>query len=256
MLRMREGVQRLALGFRRALSRRWWWSTLLVMAGVVVMVRLGIWQLDRLEQRRARNARVLSQLEAPPLLLNTEALPEDLEKVRLRRVEARGEFDFRHQVVLKNQSWYGAPGVHLITPLRLEGREEAVLVDRGWIPYDLAARGEWTRFDEPGPAVITGYVRLSQASLGARAFTPTPSREWFYLDVQAIQAQVPYPLLPIYILQAGSGRPDTLPYRGELQLDLSEGPHLGYALQWFTFALIAAVGYVYFVGLQEEEREG
>jgi len=220
------------------------------------MIRLGIWQLDRLEQRRARNAQIIRRLEAPPLLLNTEPLPEDLESVRLRRVEARGEFDFSQQVALKNQSWYGAPGVHLITPLRLEGREDAVLVDRGWIPYDLAAPGEWGQFDEPGSTVITGYVRLPQSSLSARSLTPTPSREWFYLDVQAIQAQVPYPLLPIYILQAGSTRPDSLPYRAELELDLSEGPHLGYALQWFTFALIAALGYVYFVGLQEEEREG
>jgi surfeit locus 1 family protein len=120
----------------RLFNRRWWKITLLVILAMGVMVRLGIWQLDRLAQRRAFNARVQAQMEASTLHLQGAALTEDLPSMEYRQVQVTGEYDFAHQVALRNQAWQGQFGVHLVTPLEISGTQTAVLVDRGWIPYD------------------------------------------------------------------------------------------------------------------------
>jgi len=243
-------------------SRRWWWSTLLVLVGMAVLVRLGFWQLDRLAQRRARNAQLAQQLALPPLSLADDPLPDDLTSLKNRRASARGEFDFSHQVTLKSQTWQGASGIHLITPLRIEGTSQAVLVDRGWLPAEMARPENWSQFDQPGQTSVTGFVQLSQTP-PARAdeITPTiatgPQLEWYRVDIQAIQAQMPYQLLPIYLLQSPVDGNTHLPYQIEPEFDLSDGPHLGYAIQWYLFALILGVMYLRYVskkGTAQSER--
>jgi surfeit locus 1 family protein len=237
-------------------SRRWWWATVVVLLGMALLARLGIWQLDRLEQRRARNAEIVEQLALPPLPLNGQPLPADLTDLKYRRASITGEFDFSHQVGLKNQNWMDAPGIHLITPLPIEGTSQAVLVDRGWLPLDQATPESWEAYDEAGPVTITGFIQTSQTLPGGRS-TPTPlvgpQSEWYRVDIQAIQAQMPYELLPVYVLESPPQGMDTrLPYQVEPEFDLSDGPHLGYAIQWFIFALILGIIYVSYVNKKEK----
>ncbi len=234
------------------LSRRWWWVTLLVILAIGVMARLSIWQLDRLQERRAANALLRQQLAAEPLSLNESDLAAvDLTAMPDRSVRAVGEYDFSEQILLQVQSYHGAAGAHLVAPLRLEGKEQAVLVDRGWIPDAQSDISFWSSFDEHGPVTVEGVI---QRTVTARGVAPpaTPQSHWFRVDVQAIQAQVPYELLPVYILQAPPAEGNQeLPYRQTPQVDLSEGPHLGYAIQWALFAAMLAVGYVVFVARQQ-----
>lgn len=234
------------------ISRRWWWVTILVLVAIAVMVRLSVWQMDRLEQRRAANAVLQEQLAAEPLNLNEVALQEtDLTEIPDRRVVATGNFDFSEQILLKVQNFQGAAGAHLVAPLRLEGREEAVLVDRGWIPEAESAPASWSRFDEPGAVTVEGVIQLTET---ARRVTPPdePQQEWFRVNVEAIERQLPYDLLPIYVLQTPPPEGNrALPFREQPEVDLSEGPHLSYAVQWAAFALMLGVGYVVFVYRQE-----
>jgi surfeit locus 1 family protein len=237
---------------RALIGRRWWWTTLLVLAGLALLIRLGIWQLDRLEQRRAANAVLAAQLAETPLLLNALSDPAN-EPLVDRQVTAQGEFDFSQQVLLKLQNYNGQPGGHLLAPLLLEGQERAILVDRGWLPEAELGRERWGQFDEPGVVEVTGYVRASERQPVAAEGEAEGSRlEWFRVDVEAIGDQLPYELLPYYLLQSpddapASGGIATLPARETPTFDLSEGPHLSYALQWFAFALMLGVGYLYFV---------
>lgn len=233
----------------RLFSRRWLPATLVVIIGMVVLARLGIWQLDRLEQRRASNAQLMVVLDSPPLDLSNTTLPDDATVLRNRQVVARGEYDYAHQMVLLVQNWQGRAGVHLITPLKLAGRQEAVLVDRGWIPNDEAVVDRASQFDEPGQVMVQGVIALPQ-HLPRQTTTSAAAdwqREWYRVDVTAMQPSLPYPLLPIYIIQSPAPGDTELPFRQEPEIDLSEGPHLGYALQWFIFSLILGVGYLYFV---------
>jgi surfeit locus 1 family protein len=234
-------------------SRQWWWATILVVLGVALLGRLGFWQLERLEQRRAYNAELARQLAEPPFLITGENLPGEPAEWRHRQVRVEGEFDFSQQLVLLAQNYHGRPGVHLVAPLRIAGSEKAVLVNRGWIPAREAAVAQLAHYDEPGPVVITGTLQTTQAlprsaNQSAPAAAAGPRLEWYRVDIPAIQVQMPYELLPLFVQQAPPEGVDTQPpYQIASEPPLSEGSHLGYAVQWFTFALMLAVGYFFFV---------
>ncbi|MCC6455101.1 MAG: SURF1 family protein [Caldilineaceae bacterium] len=234
-------------------NRRWWWTTLIIIAGVYVLIQLGFWQLDRLEQRRAFNQRVAERWREEPYDVNTNAIPADLSELEYRRVEASGEFDYEHQIVLKNQSRNQAPGSIIVTPLVLDDNR-AVLVARGWVPINLSTPEHWDEYQEPADHPVIGLVQESQTLPNGAVPTPPPAPqvEWFYLNISAVQPQMPYELLPVFILQLPEeGRSlNTLPMRGE-PLVLDEGSHFSYAMQWFMFAMILGVGYLFFINTQE-----
>ena len=238
-------------------SRRWWWVTLVVILGMGVLARLGIWQLNRLEQRRAANAALREQLAAGPISLNDPSLnPAALPEMAGRKATATGRFDFSQQVLLQLQKFEGAPGGHLIAPLRLDGREDAVLVDRGWIPEDELTPEKWSQYDEAGTVTVTGTVRLQETARGVEPPTE-PQQTWYRVNVEAIGRQLPYDVFPVYLLQSPPAAGNVaLPYREEVEVDLSEGPHLSYAIQWFLFALMLGAGYVYYVYRDEEIDSG
>ncbi|MBI4675905.1 MAG: SURF1 family protein [Chloroflexi bacterium] len=241
------------------------WTTLVVLAACAVLIGLGVWQLQRLAQRRAFNARVMQQLDAPPIMLNSDLTElasrsarglEALSGLEYRAVVVRGEYDQSQEVVLKNQTWQEQRGVHLITPLRIAGSDHAVLVDRGWIPEAEAGTDQHGKFAEPGMIEVRGYIRQSQSPRLATAAVNERQDAWFRVDTAALQAQVSFPLLPFYIQAVpelaangrGVGATDPasarLPYRVPLDLELTEGKHLGYALTWFVLAAALALGYV------------
>jgi len=245
-------------------NRRWWWTTLLVVAGVLVLARLGVWQLDRREQRRSRNAEIVRQLALPPLSLNSGDLPADLKGLKDRQAMASGTYDLTQQVALMHQNWSSEPGFHLITPLVFEGGESndgerpvAVLVDRGWLPAAALPQEYWSSYDVMDPVTVTGTIKLSQtvSNAGDAVTAPQqPHSEWYRVDVAQIEEQMPYQLLPIYLQEAPPEPADSeLPFRSELDNDLSEGNHLSYAIQWFIFAAILAGGYIAYVGKRSDD---
>jgi len=243
------------MSLRKMFSRKWLIATLLVFLGTAVCIRLGIWQLDRLDQRRAFNAQFQAMRSMPPLDLNTERL-DSIEKMEWRSVIFTGEYDFEHQVAIRNQYYGNEYGYHLMTPLLSQGA--AVLVDRGWIPADgNSAPTAWRRYDEPGEVTVTGQIRLGQgkpAFGGVADALPVDGGAlwvWNNGDVEKIALQLPYPILTVYIQPDASVEDDVPPIPSQPTIELTEGPHFGYALQWFTFATILFVGYPFFLRKQE-----
>ena len=230
--------------------------TLLVLAGVVGLCRLGIWQLDRLAQRRAQNALIDSRMAEPPASI--AGAPIEPDTLDYRRVEARGVYDPAQEIVLRNRSLNGVPGVHIVTPLRLSGSDVAVLVDRGWVPLAQSSPEVRRAFAEPGEVVVQGIARRTQEYRGGPADPPLgPDRPrldaWFRVDTARIQQQAGYPLLPVFIEQQPAPGDPELPRRSATT-GLGEGPHLGYAFQWFSFAIILLGGYLALVAQRERTR--
>lgn len=243
----------------RLISHRWWKTSLLVIAAVIVMIRLGLWQLDRLDQRRAFNARVEEQLAQSALEISEENLRADLYNMEYREAIVLGEYDHDRQVVLRNQDWQGRLGVHLLTPLIIQGSDRAIMVNRGWIPYEDFEAGKLSQFDESGLVEVNGIIRRSQTKprIGGRADQipaegEPPLQAWNWINVGGIAGQLPYELLPVYLQGSPEPSRNQMPYRTQLELDLNEGSHLGYAFQWFTFALILAIGYPIYVSREEK----
>ncbi len=139
------------------------------------MVRLGLWQLDRLDQRRQFNNRVQAQLEQPVLSLEGDGLDENLAEMEYRSVIVVGQYQYSDEVALRNQVYGNQPGIHLITPLIIEGSNQAVLVDRGWIPAEDAAPERWADYQQPGTVEVRGVIRRSttRPDIGRRT-DPTP----------------------------------------------------------------------------------
>lgn len=237
-------------------SKSWALTTILVVLGSAFCVRLGVWQLDRLEQRRAFNRQVETMSAAAPLNLN-EDVPADLDSMQWREVVVVGKYDFENQIVLRNQYDEGRLGYHLITPLLFDG--EAVLINRGWIPADSSSSApkDWSAYDEAGEVRVAGRILLgrSKPAFGGIADAPPADgsklKAWNNLDLQMISAQMPYPILDVFIQADPSSNHAQPPIPYEPELDLTEGSHFGYALQWFAFAIILFVGYPFYLRKQE-----
>jgi len=242
---------------RRTFSRKWWFATLLVIAGTLVLIRLGVWQLNRLEQRRAFNAQVESARSQSMLDLNAEQ-PDDIAAMEWRSVQFVGEYDFENQIAVRNQYRGDQYGYHLLTPLHYAGT--AVLVDRGWIPADgNSTPADWRKYDEAGEVKVTGQIRLGlgKPALGgvAEALPVDGSRLeiWNNADVAQVAGQLPYPIVPVYIQVNADGTDAEPPIPFQPELELTEGPHFGYAMQWFIFAAILFFGYPFFLRKQETQ---
>ena len=211
----------------------------------VTFVRLGFWQLDRLQQRRAYEDLVSQRLAAPPAPLE-QVLASSGGDLRYRRVVAEGAFDPAHEVVLYGRTQGDRSGSHVLTPLILDDGS-AVAVDRGWVPLDDA--------DPPiaDAAPPSGTVRVSGVLFppevggdpeASPAPTAAPSGAFAHVDLSALSAQVPYRLAPAYLLLASQDPPQPdLPLVAPLPDPSASPPHLSYAIQWFTFATIAVAGF-------------
>ena len=244
---MKLALSRLGGMFLLLFNRRWWWSTLLIIMVMLAMIRLGFWQLARGEQRRVRNEHIVRQMafDSLPLSdLNMELI--DLEQLLYRVVTVDGTYDYTQQIILHGQKFLGQPGVNIVTPLVLPTSDQAVLVNRGWIPYGTAMSADLSEFDEPGLHYVSGRVRLSDPGQAYAVATPTAGLEWYRIDITALQGQITYNLLPIYLQQMphDNDRHD-FPKRVALDVELNDGPHLGYAIQWFLFVPILGGGYLH-----------
>lgn len=239
-------------------SLRWLGTTLLVLMAAAVMVRLGMWQLDRLEQRRAQNALILQNASAPPMNLNQALIQgeTDWKSQAFRLIEASGFYLHEEEILLLNQVWEGQPGYHLITPLRISGTDVVILVDRGWIPLNQADEAARATYRLNGEVHLQGRLMPSQAEPrwggGGDPALPEGGRlpAWKWLNVERISQQVSGNVLPVYLLELPESTTLTLPYRADTSIEVSEGSHLSYALQWFSFALILLIGYPFYVRKQ------
>jgi surfeit locus 1 family protein len=203
----------------------------------VLFVRLGVWQLDRRAQRRAWNATVKTRLSSPEV--DWEQLPRDTSLIRYRRVLVHGTPDYDHERVLAARTRRGSPGVNLITPLRFNGRDTALIVNRGWVYSPDGATVSLSRW-HTNETVYSGYVDILPPSGGA-PFKERP-QVLSRLSLAALTPTIPYPVAPFYLVALG----DTIPAidrPANLELPpLDDGPHLSYAIQWFAFAAVALGG--------------
>lgn len=236
--------------YRFLFRPRWIAFHLLVVGGIVLMVNLGFWQLDRLEQRRDFNERVVARSDLPveriAELVGDTSDPGDpddpeIRDLEWRRVVATGTYRPDEQFLVVNRSQNGRAGVNVATPMALhDGR--TLIVNRGFVPLSI----------EPptapvGEVNIQGIVRPTQERRTGQLSDPAEGRldEVQRIDIERLEDQIAGPVLPIYVDLLES-RPAEQPGLPEpvVQPDLSEGPHLSYAVQWFIFAASVVVGWV------------
>lgn len=219
--------------YRFLLTPKWLVGHILLLVTLVVFVNLGFWQLHRLDERRELNARINDRISAAPLPLG-ELLArtgDDPDALAYRRVRAEGRYQPGEELLTAPRSRDGQPGQQVLTPL-LAGGGITLLVERGWIPFERSAPQPETFAAPTGRVAVEGIL-----------LPPEPG------DVggaQAVQRIVPEQLgaLSAYLSLQGQNpaQPGQLP-RLSPEPEPSEGNHLSYAIQWFSFTVIAAAGY-------------
>ena len=239
------------------LKPRWIIAHIVVIFLAVLFTNFGFWQLRRLEQRQTRNTLLETRLglEPEPLqsLLNqfdTTSAPAEETSIAFRPTRVSGTFDPEYEILRRSSDNYdGQPGYYVMSPLVLDDGQ-ALLVERGWVPFDMDTPPVMDALPPEGRLELTGIINLpiTAPTDWRRAFSPQdPMGELnitAYTDTVRLGEQMPYTLLPV-TMQLKTQTPEqasVLPLPFE-EPEFTDGSHLGYAIQWFSFVVIGVVGY-------------
>lgn len=226
------------------LTRRFIVVTAMTLIGMAVTASLGVWQLKRAAQKEAIAQDLQARTAQAELAGESLWGQVDAQALLHRRVSLRGRWLSEHSVWLDNRQMHGRPGLYLLTPLQLAGSEQAVLVQRGWVPRNFEDRTQVPALpDEPGEVTVDGRIALSPSKLyelgqGQGGLIRQN------IDLAAFSAETKLPLVGVTVLQTGAAQ-------GVLQRDwpvINAGvdKHHGYAFQWFGLCALIASLYVWF----------
>jgi surfeit locus 1 family protein len=214
-----------------------------MLLAVVVCIKLGLWQQHKAEAKQVLQAQLDRRLQEAPVALPDNII--DLEAWRYRRVKVRGSYDARYQILLDNQVEQDRAGYHVVTPLQLENGAR-VLVNRGWVaaPADHA---NVPQIDTPaGMLEVEGIVWLPPERYFILGSAPEGGKwqaVWQNMDMKRYATLVPFAVQPFVIrldaASSGGGFVRNWPKPAE-RIEM----HVGYAYQWFGFALAFIVIYI------------
>ena len=173
------------------------------------------------------------------MLFRSTADLSDPARIDWRAAGAVGEYDATEQVLVINRSQNGRAGVNVVTPLVLaDGR--AIAVTRGFLPLGVDAPPPPT-----GRVEVVGVLRATEVRRTGQPTEPPGRRsEFFRLDLPRLGGQLAQELLPLSLTAAASKPADDPALEPVPLPELTEGPHLSYAIQWIIFSVCVAVGWV------------
>jgi surfeit locus 1 family protein len=226
------------------LRRPTWFAVALTIAGILLFVRLGVWQLDRASEKDELLRRFAAGAAAgvEEFGMVAEAPPVD----RYPRLDVRGSFLPGHYYLLDDQTHAGQVGVHVYVPFAPRGRDPYLLVDLGFLPKERGANPRLPPLPSGETHVRGLYVpppgvgiRMGGDSLpGQRG----PEKTMIYVDLKEIGADLGRSLYPRVLLLDAD--PASIYTRDWTPGFMPPARHRAYAFQWFTFALAAVVMFV------------
>lgn len=199
---------------------------------LALLVWLGLWQAERAGEKQGRQALLEARMAEAPLSL-TGAVPS-AEPLLYRRVRAAGEWIPEGQVFLDNQMHAGRVGFHVVTPLRLQGRGEAVLVNRGWIARDAQQYPRAPQVAVPrGVQEVRGLATVPPARYLELAAETVTGNVWQNLSLARYRERMRLDVLPVVVL-ADEPAPGLAAVRETPNAGVAK--HREYSLTWFALA--------------------
>lgn len=223
---------------------RFWIVTVSAVLMAALTFSLGQWQLNRAAQKAALQAS-LDQQKTLSVLTHADLVATvEFSSLRDRRVELTGQWQAAKTVYLDNRPMNQRPGFWVMTPLRIEGSDQAVLVQRGWIPRDFQDRSRLAPIETPlGTVKVLGRMAPAPGKLYEFAGAQTgPIRQ--NLDIAAFRVESGVPLLPTLVIETGPASEGLL--REWAAPDAGLERHHGYAFQWFGLCALVVGLYVWF----------
>ena len=218
------------------------WPAVFAVGGILVLLGLGTWQVERLFWKEGLIAQRQGAVSAPPAVL-----PDGLAAasgLEYHHVSATGTFLSDRELYLGATDDDGRLGYHVIEPLRLASGV-VLLVDRGFVPENLKLPASREAGEPQGEVTITGLLRLAPPEK-PHWFLPdnSPARNyWFWVDIPAMSAATGLDrVLPFYVDADATPNPGGWPKGGVTPLQLPND-HLQYAITWFSLAVALIVIY-------------
>lgn len=220
------------------------WPTLVVSLACALLIWLGTWQVQRAGHKQTVLAEHMNKTTSAEIVLHEDPnAPTEL--LQMHPVTATGTLDTEHTILLDNSIRDSMVGYEVLVPLRLQGSNSAVLVNRGWLP-----RGP-ERALKPMPEHPPGEIRVKGVAVrpaaGFRLGTMLePGSRWphvvQFVALEEIQPLVGYPLLPVVVRLTAD---DPLALRtGWPVVTLGPERHYGYAVTWYGLGLALLVVFV------------
>lgn len=218
--------------------------TLAMLLGMAMFIYLGLWQAGKGDRLAAELAQRAQRSQLGPTVMTGQLL--DAQAAQDAAFTVMGTYEAEHQILLDNRQENDQPGVHVITPLKIDGSETRILVNRGWVG--------WTQGRSVLPVVATPAGRVTVAGIAdvpsAKKFFLMPDRPeaqvklWSRVDLPRFGQLIGHPLQPVVLQQTGGDAPDRL-VRHWAPPEDRVGMHRGYAFQWFGMAAALLLFYLF-----------
>jgi surfeit locus 1 family protein len=227
------------------LRPKWIFGHVLCAFLVILFVNLGFWQLRRLHERKAHN-KVINDHAGAPITTLDDALRGGVSTAQYRRVRITGQWDFSTTVLVRSKSLDEQPGDDVLTTLVVDGK--GIVVNRGFAQLGGGGQDAMLQAVKPntdGTVTVSGYLRAGETR---GLFGPTDPKTGHLdvvnrIDLGRLQQQQTQHLVPVY-LQLTSSSPAERSFVRPIPIPATNnGPHLSYAIQWFIFATVGAVGW-------------
>ena len=208
---------------------------LCVTGAVAALVMLGLWQLQRAQEKQMLVDRYEARVNAKSVQVSQTRMVPGLEHFSAR---VEGQFEEQHQILLDNRVHGGRVGYDVLTPFRIQTSHTRILVNRGWVPMG-SSRARLPVLETPGQAqIISGHLyRPPERYFSLEKRLPTlADKVWQNLDLKRFHTEAGYPLQP-YVLRLDVGLPGAYQQLSPRYSDQWVDRHRGYAVQWFGLAL-------------------
>ncbi|KOG33911.1 SURF1 family cytochrome oxidase biogenesis protein [Streptomyces resistomycificus] len=246
--------------YRFLLSRQWVILTLVAFLLIPTMIRLGIWQMHRYDERTARNQLVSTALSAEPVPVERLTSPGHTvtRNERYRSVTAKGHFDTDEEVVVRRRvNADETVGFHVLTPFVLDDGK-VLLVNRGWIPADGPSQTAFPKIPAPaaGETTVTGRLMPDEttAASGIKNLKGLPDRQVMLINSEQEARRLGVPVLGGYIAQTAPEPKGDTPELVGRPGDEDAALNYAYAFQWWLFAAGVPVGWVILVRRELRDR--
>ncbi len=233
-------------------------SLILLLAALVsalATARLGLWQLDRAAQKTGLHESQIARGALPALqMAQLASSPKGAVEQQHRRVVLEGRWLATHSVYLDNRQMNGRPGFFVVTPLQI-APDDAVLVQRGWVPRNVRERERLAPVETPAGVVrIEGRIAPALARLyefDSAALGVIRQN----LDVASFASESGLALRPLVVVQLdGAAAPADGLLRQWAPAVLDVSKHHGYAVQWFALSALITGLYVWFQLIRPRRR--
>lgn len=215
-------------------------TTAAAVAFCVLSVALGNWQLRRAAEKETGQAQREARMRGESVVLT--ARPIDAAAWAWRRIVVRGEFASRHAILIDNRTRAGRAGYEVVAPLRIEGSDQYVLVNRGWVAQGRT-RDELPFVPTPtGPVRVEGVAVIPPAQVFQLDDNASAGRVWQRLDLDRYRSWSGLALQPVVVRQTSEIDDGLL--RRWPSPDSGAAKHTAYAAQWYIFAILTIIFYV------------